>query len=165
MKNKALFVTLIIISFIFIFGNAMTTTPGQTSGNGNPAILLLLPLFVLFIVLIFQWFKVFRDKIISKKAVIILSLLVVCHQVIGIYYQIKSFRSYRISLAEVYEGQFGEIDWDYIDSITSGFSIHINNQYFNINTYFLFLSLSLFVWLLSQLIIGLGTKMSNNINK
>lgn len=162
MKNKALFATLIIIFLLFMFGNSMTTTPGQSSGNGNPAILLLLPLSIFFIVLTFQWFKFFKDKMISNKTVIILSLLIICHHVIGIYYQIMSFRSYRIFLAEVYEGQFGIIDWEYINSITSGLSIHINNQYFNINTYFLFLSLSLLIWLLSQMIISLRRKMGEN---
>lgn len=159
MKNKALFATLIIIFLIFMFGNSMTTTPGRSSGNGNPAILLLFPLSIFFIVLTFQWFKVFKGKMISKKRVIILSLLVICHHVIGVYFQIMSFRSYRIFLAKVYEGQFGTIDWDYINSITSGLSIHINNQYFNINTYFLFLSLSLFIWLLSQMQMSWRRKM------
>ncbi|WP_160036928.1 hypothetical protein [Paenibacillus sp. An7] len=162
MKNKALFATLIIVFLLFMFGNSMTTIPGQSSGNGNPAILLLLPLSIFFIVLTFQWFKFFKDKMMSNKTVIILSLLIICHHAIGLYYQIMSFQSYRILLAEVYERQFGTIDWDYINSITSGLSIHINNQYFNINTYFLFLSLSLLIWLLSQMIISLRRKMGEN---
>jgi len=163
MKNKALLVTLIITLLIFWFGNAMTTTPGRSSGNGNPAIILFIPLFILFIVLVFQWFKVFRHKRISIKTILILSLLAICHQVIGIYYQMISFRNYRDFLAEVYEGQFGEVDWQYIHSITSGLSIHINNQFFNLNTYLLFVNFSLFVWLLSRLILAWVSKRNRKI--
>jgi len=163
MKNIALWVTLIITLLIFWFGNAMTTTPGRSSGNGNPAIILFIPLFILFIVLVFQWFKIFRHKIISIKTILICSLVAICHQVLGIYYQMISFRNYRDFLAEVYEGQFGEVDWQYVHSITTGLSIHINNQYFNINTYLLFLNFSLFVWLLSGLIIAWLSKRNRKI--
>lgn len=151
MKYKGLYVTLIITFLVFMLGNAMTATPGRVSGNGNPALLLFLPLFVLFPLLIFQWFKVFRNKPIRPGTTIVLTMLIICHHVIGIYMQIKSFQSYRLLLANVYEAEYGEIDWSYIDSITSGISIHVNNQYFNSNTYLMLVSLSLLIGLVSQI--------------
>lgn len=151
----SLFITLTISFVLFMFGYFMTPTPGQTSGNGNPAILLFVPLFISFIVLIIQWFKLLKPKKIRIRTAIILAVAIIFHQAIGLYYQVISFQKYRIFLSEVYEEQFGEIDWHYIDSITSGLSIHINNQYFNVNTFFLFVSLSFLIWLLSQLVLNL----------
>ncbi|MFC6333059.1 hypothetical protein ACFP56_10525 [Paenibacillus septentrionalis] len=154
----SLFITLTISFVLFMFGYFMTTTPGQTSGNGNPAILLFVPLFILFIVLIFQWFKLLKPKKVNTRTAIILAFAVICHQAIGLYYQVVSFQKYRIILSEVYEEQFGEIDWHYIDSITSGLSIHINNQYFNVNTFFLFVSLSFLIGLLGQIVLNVRGK-------
>ncbi|PAD74703.1 hypothetical protein [Paenibacillus campinasensis] len=153
-----LLITLSIVFLIFIFGNSMTTRPGTTSGNGNPAILLFVPLVILFIVLISQWFKVFRHTHVKLKNLIIMTVLLVGHQVIGVYVQIISFRNYRDFLAEIYAQQYGTVDWEYIHSITSGLSIHINNQYFNVNTYFLFIGLSLLVWLLSRIVHTAGRR-------
>ncbi|NMO97699.1 hypothetical protein [Paenibacillus lemnae] len=153
MKSKLqLFVSLTITFLIFKLGHSMTTTPGRPSGNGNPAILLFLPLFIMLIVLIVQWCKVLDHKKFHMRTLIILSVICIAHQVMGVYYQIIRYRSYRDYLAEVYKQQFGEIDWHYIHSITAGLSIHINNQFFNTNTYFMFVSFSLLIWSLSQII-------------
>lgn len=153
MKNKIfLLLNLIVILFIFLFGNSMTTTPGHSSGNGNPAILLLFPLLILFIILIVQWKTLFRKWVVSQTKKITVLVIIFSHFIVGVYYQSVSHGKYREFLAEVYQDQFGSIDWEYINSITSGFSIHINNQFFNLNTYFLFVNLSIFIWMMSNLI-------------
>lgn len=154
MKYKAFIATVILSLLCFLFGNSMTPAPGTSSGNGNPAILLFLPLFIIFVILIIQWFKLLKSITIRINTLISILLLAICHLIIGIYYQITSLQRYRMLLAEVYEGLFGEIDWYHIHSITSGLSIHLNNQFFNINTWLLYINLSFLVWLLCQLIIA-----------
>ena len=153
MKTKVvLLVNLVSISLLFMFGNSMTTTPGRSSGNGNPAILLLLPLFLLFIVLIIQWINLLKNKNFSARILTTTFVLIVIHFIVGVYYQMISYRKYRDFLAEVNADNLGNVSWHYINSITTGFSIHINNQFFNWNTYFLFVSLSFFIWLMSYIV-------------
>lgn len=153
MKPKLfLCINLVVISLIFLFGNSMTTTPGRSSGNGNPAIILLVPLFILFVILVSQWFYILKDKKIKIRSTIIFLLVIVCHCIVGMYYQFISHRNYRDLLAQVYAEEFGSIDWQYMNSITTGFSIHMNNQFFNLNTYLIFVSLSISWWLLSQIV-------------
>lgn len=144
-KILYLLLNLVVIFLLFMFGNGMTTTPGSSSGNGNPAILLFIPLGILFIVLVVQWFNTIKKKRAHVNATLITILVLVCHFIAGFYYQVASYRKYRDYLAEVYAEQFGSVDWEYINSITSGLDIHINNQYFNWNTYFLFISFSIFI--------------------
>ncbi|NOU93269.1 hypothetical protein GC093_08565 [Paenibacillus sp. LMG 31456] len=153
MKAKLLIIiNLVMVFFLFMLGYIMTTTPGRSSGNGNPAILLFIPLVILFVVMLAQWIYVFKDKKISFKTIFIGLLLIMSHFLIGINYQLTSLHNYRNFLAQVYEEKFGHIDWPYINSITTGVTIHVNNQYFNINTYLLFVSLSICIFLLYQLV-------------
>ncbi|RXZ78848.1 hypothetical protein EBB07_25420 [Paenibacillaceae bacterium] len=142
-----LVVNVSVFLLVFLFGNAMTTTPGRSSGNGNPAILLFAPIIILFIILIVQWFKVFKHKKLSGKFILSGMVLVVIHIAAGTYYQVQQFHKYKDYLAEVYERQHGETDWQYINSITEGLSIHINNQYFNVNTFLMCVSFSFFLFL------------------
>ncbi|MGN7356185.1 MULTISPECIES: hypothetical protein [unclassified Paenibacillus] len=107
---------------------------------------------ILFIILVLQWVALFKNTKLSCAKIVILWLIIAGHFTIGIYYQMTSYRKYRIFLSRVYEEKFGEIDWPYIKSITSGLSIHINNQYFNGNTFLLFVSLSLFIWGLFRMV-------------
>ncbi|WP_156337289.1 hypothetical protein [Paenibacillus dakarensis] len=155
MKNKLLLLSnMAIIFMLFLFGNSMTTTPGASSGNGNPAILLLIPIFMLFIILILQWVHLLKNMIFSLRTFTILLISIVIHFTVGIYYQVIMHSKYRDVLATVYKERFGVVDWEYINSITTGFTIHINNQFFNCNTYFMLVSLSIFFWGLSNLIKG-----------
>lgn len=159
MKPKIyLLLNLTVIFLIVMFGNGMTLKLGSSSGNGNSAILLFFPLFILFIILVFQWFQLFRNKKSNMKLNIALVILLISHIIVGIYYQTKSYHRYR--LTEVFIDQFGYFDKIHIDSITSAFSIHINNQYFNWNTYFLLINVSMLIWFCSTIIMSLFNKKS-----
>jgi hypothetical protein len=63
--------------------------------------------------------------------------------------------------------RYGEVDWAHIESITSGIlSIHMNNQFFNLNTYFMMVAFSLLLCFMYKLIQGLmkrrqGTSVKN----
>ncbi len=154
MKKRLLMIiiNLAVTFLLFMSGHSMTTKPGTSSGNGNPAILLFVPLAILFVVLVLQWVALFKNTKLSRVQIVILWLIIAGNFTIGISYQMISYRKYRFFLSRVHEEKFGVTDWPYIKSITSGLSIHINNQYFNVNTYLLFVSLSLSIWGLYRMV-------------
>ncbi|MBS4199193.1 hypothetical protein KHA93_05930 [Bacillus sp. FJAT-49732] len=133
---------------IFLICNFMNPKPGQTSGNGNPAILLLGIIFIMFCCLVYLWTKVFSDYTIKTGVLLVGITVTFIHLVMSIFYQRIAFLRYKNILAEKYKVDFGFIDGQYIDSITSFMSIHVNKQYFNVNTYFIFLTASIFLSLL-----------------
>jgi hypothetical protein len=126
----------------------MNPEPGQTSGNGNPAILLLFIIVILFFCLLYLWTKIFSGLTIKPVILITGITLTFIHLVIAFLYQRNVFFKYKKLLAETHKENFGSIDWEYIDSITSFLSIHVNKQLFNLNTYSMFLSASIFLSLL-----------------
>lgn len=151
-----LFISALFCLLVVLFGNAMTPKLGTSSGNGNPAILLFIPLSILFLVLVIQWIRVFKDV---KMSLISLSLLIFTlagYIIAGYVYQLRRFEIYRQIQAEAFESEYGKVDWAHIESITSGIlSIHMNNQYFNVNTYFMMMAFSLLLCFLYKLIEGL----------
>ncbi|WP_210468364.1 hypothetical protein [Sporosarcina sp. 6E9] len=151
MKNKALVILIsLVCALLFILINQMTPFPGQTSGNGNPAIPLITVLFLLFCYLVFLWFKLINIEV-KRKPLVFTMTLIAIYWVVAVIYQKASFMAYRNVLADAYKEQFDFVDWDYINQITSFMSIHVNNQYFNVNTYLIFLTASLFIALLLRI--------------
>ncbi|WP_098747495.1 hypothetical protein [Paenibacillus sp. EZ-K15] len=169
--NIRRYIGLIINAFVclilVLFGNAMTPEPGRSSGNGNPAILLIIPLSLLFLVLVYQWIRVFKDLKMSLSTVSFVILALAGYIVAGYVYQLHRLEAYREVLAEAFELRYGEVDWAHIESITSGIlSIHMNNQFFNLNTYFMMVAFSLLLCFMYKLIQGLmkrrqGTSVKN----
>lgn len=152
MKNVYLKVIIIsvISAVLFYFINLMNPSPGQSSGNGNPAIILMFILGPLFCYLIILWVELFK-KVNLKPTLLILGIVgISTHLVVAFLYQKGSFIKYKNILQDAYHEQHGFVDHVYIDQITSLFSIHVNNQYFNLNTYLMLLTLSI---LLSFLVI------------
>ncbi|MGC6587723.1 hypothetical protein ACPV3A_22590 [Paenibacillus sp. Dod16] len=151
-----LFISALLCLLVVLFGNAMTPKLGTSSGNGNPAILLFIPLSILFLVLVIQWIRVFKDV---KMSLISLSLLIFTlagYIIVGYVYQLRRLEVYRQIQAEAFESEYGKVDWTHIESITSGIlSIHMNNQFFNVNTYFMMMAFSLLLCFLYKLIEGL----------
>ena len=60
-------------------------------------------------------------------------------------YRQKELNEYREVIKNVLLKRHGVADAEYIYAITSGLSFHINNQNFNINTYFMFVTISILV--------------------
>lgn len=147
-EKKLAFVTSVIVIPIFWICNLMNPSPGGSSGNGNPAILLLGIIVILFFWLVYLWNKILNDYTIKPLVLSIGITITFIHIVISSLYQKNSFFKYRNLLAETYKKDFGFVDWQYIESITSFMSIHVNKQYFNGNTYFIFLSASILLSLL-----------------
>jgi hypothetical protein len=133
----------------------MNPNPGQSSGNGNPAILVMAILLPLFCYMVFLWFRIIYSRSIRPAFFLVTMMLIIFHWIIAFFYQRKAFYEYREVLADAYKQRFGFVEWEYIDQISSLLSIHVNNQYFNINTYFMFLSLSVFIVLLIAFVMKL----------
>ncbi|TKC18873.1 hypothetical protein [Robertmurraya kyonggiensis] len=145
-KEKIVLLVLCIFTMLlFWLGNLMNPKPGSSSGNGNPAILIMWTLVPLFCYLVYLWFRVIRSYTIKKMIISLGSLLILVHLIVAYLYQRSAFLKYREILAEAYKANFGFIDWEYIDQITTFSSIHVNNQYFNPNTYLMFLTASILI--------------------
>lgn len=149
-----------LISLVLVlFGHAMTPRLGTSSGNGNPAIMLLIPLIILFLVMVYQWIRLFQDVRISVGRLSLFVTALVGYIIAGYVYQLHRLEIYREIQADAFESKFGYVDWSHIESITSGIlSIHMNNQFFNWNTYFMMLAFSLLLCFLYRLIQALMNK-------
>ena len=149
-------ISALICLLVVLFGNAMTPKLGMSSGNGNPAILLFIPLSILFLVLVNQWIRVFKDVKMSLTSLSLLIFTLAGYIIAGYIYQLRRLEIYRQIQAEAFESEYGKVDWTHIESITSGIlSIHMNNQFFNVNTYFMMMAFSLLLCFLYKLIEGL----------
>jgi hypothetical protein len=151
MNRQWAFITGICLILIPIFwlGYEMNPAPGHTSGNGNPAILLAGAAVILFGCLVYVLSKRLHCLAVPPAVFPIGIAAVVVHLILAGVYQWNSFQNYKQLLAETYKADFGFTDWEYIESITSFMSIHINNQLFNVNTYIMFISASLFLALVT----------------
>lgn len=72
-------------------------------------------------------------------------LVAAAYFVIGFGIQRIGQSRYRDVIYETILKEDGQVDWYYIESITSFLSIHVNNQYFNVNTFLMLMSLSLLI--------------------
>lgn len=146
-KMGILITVLLFTAGGFIFSNLMTPAPGSSSGNGNPAILfvLLLP-FILFYLIVF-WRGIFRVLPFKKKWIIAVAGSAYCAS--AVMYQRWSFVRYVDEMRQGYKEQFGYVDEEYIQDIAVFLSIHVNNQYFNINTFIAFVVLTIVIGVLA----------------
>jgi len=145
---------LVVTTALFWLGNLGTPSPGSISGNGNPAILFMGILLVLFFFLVYMWKRIIDALQLTRTTKLIVIAANIAHFMLGIMYQRSAFLAYRQVIANAYEKEFGFVDWVYIDQITSfwSLSIHLNNQYFNLNTFLMFCSLSILLALFMNLI-------------
>ncbi|WP_216831410.1 hypothetical protein [Alkalihalobacterium elongatum] len=162
-KEYTLVIIISIVSgLLFYIFNLLTPSPRTVSGNGNPALLLMPILLPLFVYLVFLWIKVLKNFRINSRIALIAIIGIVFHWFFGLYYQQFLFNNHRNVLADVYQKEFGYVDRVYIEQITSSLlSIHTNKLYFNLNTYLMFLTLSIFLSLSIVLIKKLFPPPSN----
>ncbi|MDO3411242.1 hypothetical protein QWJ34_15865 [Saccharibacillus sp. CPCC 101409] len=136
----AIIVNLLLIALIFGLGHAGSVEPGDPSGNGNPALLLTIPLLILGFTLIFQiaWLTPFRRLRSRLLLVVLFGLL--AHQAAGFEIQAMRYRQLRTRIAEALQDRTGELDAHQLESVASGglLSIHLNSHFFHTNTYLLF---------------------------
>ncbi|MCI2252795.1 hypothetical protein L2D08_00280 [Domibacillus sp. PGB-M46] len=138
---KVTLCTLTLIVFgLFMLGYWMTPAPGASSGNGNPALLILIGLIPLFIVMTVLWWTLLRRCPFQAKTYCISILLLLTHLAAALFYRHHSLEAYRGVIRQALLNRYGTWDEQYVQDITTGLSIHINHQNFNVNTFLLFLS-------------------------
>ncbi len=140
-----LFVVSILALGVFLLVNQMTPFPGTSSGNGNPALLIAWIPIPLLIFMVILWVRIFRVHSIRNTVFIISIVGILVHLTVAFFYQKNELNEYRQVIKDALIKRNGVADAEYIQSITSGLSFHVNNQYFNINTYFMFVTFSIFV--------------------
>jgi len=153
-------ITLIVVSIlalgVFLIINQMTPEPGTTFGNGNPALLVASILFPSFIIMVILWVRIFRKLLISTTIYIISICSLLTHLTVALLYRQKELNEYREVIKNALLNRDGVADVEYVYAITSGLSFHINNQNFNINTYFMFVTFSILVAIVYILSDNLG---------
>ncbi|WP_332646655.1 hypothetical protein [Lysinibacillus sp. 54212] len=138
-----LFITSLVVLLLFYGINGMTVSPGTTSGNGNPALLLVAPLLPLFILMVLLWGRIFRVHSIGQRFSIAGIILTLVHLAIAFIYQRISLAKYRDIIKDALIEKNGQVSNQYLQDITTGLTIHVNNQYFNFNTFLMFISFSI----------------------
>ncbi|MGE7909326.1 hypothetical protein [Lysinibacillus xylanilyticus] len=138
-----LFIVHILVLGIFLIVNQVTPSPGDMSGNGNPALLIIWILIPLLIFIVILWVHIFRMSSISTTVFIISIFGILVHLTVSIFYQKNELNEYREIIKIALIKREGVANAEYIQSITSGLDIHMNNQNFNINTYFMFVTFSI----------------------
>ncbi len=124
---------------LFGFGHAMSVSPEVSSGNGNPAILLIFVLIPLFVIHVRAVIRFLHRLQVRPPGLAILLLLSGSSVLTGSIYQVHRYRTYRADLIDHLIHQEGMThDLEYIRSITSAFDIHMNDQTFNSMTFFIF---------------------------
>lgn len=141
---KITILVLTIISFgLFQVINRMTVSPTTSSDNGNPALLIAFILVPIFAWIFLLWLRILRVHAVQMKTTVIGLVVTSIHLITSSLYQRHALHHYREFIKSEILKKEGSVDAHYVDSITSFLSIHVNNQYFNINTFFMFLSCSL----------------------
>ncbi|VDG98585.1 Uncharacterised protein [Lysinibacillus sphaericus] len=140
-----LFVVSLLLLGVFLLGNQMTPNPGTSSGNGNPALLIVFMLIPVFIFMVFLWVRIFHVHSLGNTAIIISILAILVQLSAAFIYQRHAFVEYRQVIEDALLKNYGVEDAEYVQSITTGLSIHVNNQYFNLNTYFMFVTFSILI--------------------
>ena len=142
--SKIHFICLLTL-VLFLMSNKMTVMPGTASGNGNPALLIVLILIPLMILMVTLWIRIMKIQFIKVKFLIVGMVLIVIHWIIAFIYQMREFEDYKEVIKNALLERNGVVSAEYLDDITSIFSLNVNNQYFNLNTFFMFLTLSIFI--------------------
>lgn len=132
--------TTIFTALVFAVGNFLTVRPSSISGNGNPTLVIFFVVVPLVPVYIFVWHRFFLKWNLTWKHLFTIVVVGILHLVAGFFYQLMKFVEYKEIIRQAVIEREGYADMNYLDSITSGITIHVNNQYFNTNTFFMFLT-------------------------
>ncbi len=130
---------------IFQIANRMTAGPTTTSGNGNPVLVGVFILVPIFFLMVMLWVRVFHVHSIGIRTSLIGLFVISIHLIVAFIYQKHALDQYREFIKNAFIEKDGMVDLQYVESITSFLGIHVNNQYFNLNTFFMFFTFSIFV--------------------
>ncbi|NGZ76632.1 hypothetical protein [Saccharibacillus alkalitolerans] len=140
MKHPAALVAnLLLIGAIFWLGNASAAPPGAHSGNGNPTLILAVPLSVLGIVLIGQIYAWGRPRRFRRTALTSLLLGLFAHQAAGFELQRIRYRGLFQRTVEAASADGMRDARSFAESVMSGPGTpHMNGHFLHLNTYLMF---------------------------
>ncbi|GGO03375.1 hypothetical protein [Saccharibacillus kuerlensis] len=137
----ALIVNLLLIGTVFLLGYGMSIDPGSPSGNGNPALLLAIPLSVLGLLLIYQLYANRLLRLLHPAVLVAVFMGLLAHQAAGFELQHIRYHDLREEIVSAYIMAEQPVDWHRIENVTSGMdSMQMNSHFFHLNTYFLFIA-------------------------
>lgn len=156
-----LLVLITICAFFFWAGHGFEVSSHQISGNGNPGILFayiivfLFPLIVLGIIVLFY---LIDARPLSLMTTIILAAI---YTYIGYFHQRESFVTYQhLKRQQMIDAGLA---LDYIDDVLVGFSIYLNSQFFNLNTFFMYICSVLLTASLLYLLLSIMIRLTQKI--
>lgn len=137
--------SLLLSLVAFYFGNLMTVNPLKVSGNGNLA-LIIIPLLLIFMVfLVYGWVQIL-NKFNLKSSVLVISLILLGFIFyFGYQNQANEYVKYKEYVQQTILNQDNRsADLEYVQSVTNGIlSPYLNNQFFNVTTFSMYIVLSL----------------------
>lgn len=89
LKTKKFMLSLLILLTLglFLLGNQMTPVPGTSSGNGNPALLIVFVLVPLFICVVALWVYLFRGYSTQVNFLLVGMIVISLHLTAAFFYQ------------------------------------------------------------------------------
>ncbi|MEN0642857.1 hypothetical protein MKY91_06835 [Alkalicoccobacillus gibsonii] len=148
---------LLLSAIGFTFCHMLASPRPSYSSMGNVAIFFVGMLVPITGVIVYGWVKELRSTFFKNWRKRLLVLLPI-HIVGAVWWQIYSLDGYRDMLGENYEAFYGSMDAgdeQYILDITQGFHNQMNSQFFNLNTWLAYVSMTLWVALMISVVMKL----------
>lgn len=125
-------IQVIIILQCLILIKMFSTSPGTVSGNGNPALLFILPLIFILGRFGFAWLKWLRGLRLSTSIRVLILLISIVVIVLTIIYSIQAFAQFEVDFKVNYEKKYHRsLEPGLFELMTRGVNIHTNYLYFN----------------------------------
>ncbi|KGI84893.1 MULTISPECIES: hypothetical protein [unclassified Exiguobacterium] len=133
-----------IASLAFYLGNLSTVDPVQISGNGNPALLFIPILLLLALFIMNDWIKVM--KFFNSNSRILLPLLFIIGIALFFIYeqQVDNYHERKEYVQQVViEREYKITDPLFLERVTGITYTYMSNQLFNLNTFVIYILLTL----------------------
>ncbi|WP_432355469.1 hypothetical protein [Sporosarcina sp. A2] len=95
--------------------------------------------------MVILWVRIFHVHSFGNTAFIISIFVILVHLTGAFLYQRTELIEYRHLITDALTKKEGIANAESIESITTGLSIHMNNQYFNMNTYLMYVTFSILI--------------------
>ncbi|MBM0064069.1 hypothetical protein [Alkalicoccobacillus gibsonii] len=145
---------LLLSAIGFTFCHMLANPRPPYSSMGNVAIFFVGMLVPITGVIVYGWVRLLGSALFHKWSKWFLVLLPI-HIVAAILWQVYSLDSYREMLGNHLEAYYGSRDDQYILDITQGFDNQMNSQFFNLNTWLAYVSMTLWVALMISFVMKL----------
>jgi hypothetical protein len=119
----------------------LTARPHQISGNGNLALLIILPYICFAFLFGLTWIKYLSDIPVSLRFQSVLSITSIVLIIVGIRNTYLSFQSFELQLTEAAMKHFTDTEnaRRFINAVSKGVTQYTNTLYFNYLTFFIYI--------------------------